>query len=138
MRLSSLLRPQSGHSALLGALRREAAAASATRRTAADAERLRELLRQRDMDAQRAKMIIRLKEDKVARLQVGHRCGESCGIMLELLPLCVMRSVNMLVSLMTDSVMRLQAQRGSPRACTVNRVNELDCCTVAGSSVPWR
>ncbi|KAK9830576.1 hypothetical protein WJX81_000359 [Elliptochloris bilobata] len=61
----------SGHSALLGALRREAAAASAGRRAAAEAERLRELLRQRDMDAQRAKMIIRLKEDKVARLQAA-------------------------------------------------------------------
>lgn len=60
---------QSGHAALLGALRREAAAASAGRRAAAEAERLRELLRQRDMDAQRHKMIIRLKEDKVARLQ---------------------------------------------------------------------
>ena len=63
---------QSGHSALLGALRREAAAAVATRRAAADAEHLRKLLRQRDMDAQRAKMIIRLKEHKVARLQARH------------------------------------------------------------------
>lgn len=79
MRLSPLPCRQSGHSALLGALRREAAAAAATRRAAADAERLRELLRQRDMDAQRAKMIIRLKEHKVARLQARHYGGFRVG-----------------------------------------------------------
>lgn len=62
---------QSGHAALLGALRREAAAASCGRRAAAEAERLRELLRQREMDMQRSKMIIRLKEQKVARLQAS-------------------------------------------------------------------
>jgi hypothetical protein len=66
---SAALHMQSGHAALLGALRREAAAAAAGRRAGAEAERLLGLLRQRDMDAQRAKMILRLKEDRIARLQ---------------------------------------------------------------------
>lgn len=61
---------QGGHAALVGALRREEAAARAIGRLEKDLVALQEVLRQRDMDAQRTKMILRLKEDKIARLQV--------------------------------------------------------------------
>ena len=61
---------QAGHAALVGALRREEAASRSIKRLERDVEALQDLLKQRDMDAQRTKMIIRLKEDKVARLQV--------------------------------------------------------------------
>ncbi|CAK0736757.1 hypothetical protein CVIRNUC_000798 [Coccomyxa viridis] len=58
-----------GHAALVGALRREEAASRSIKRLERDVEALQDLLKQRDMDAQRTKMIIRLKEDKIARLQ---------------------------------------------------------------------
>ncbi len=61
---------QSGHAALVGALRREEAAARCVARLARELEAQREVTKQREMDAQRTKMIIRLKEDKIARLQV--------------------------------------------------------------------
>ncbi len=60
---------QAGHAALVGALRREEAASRSIKRLERDVEALQDLLKQRDMDAQRTKMIIRLKEDKIARLQ---------------------------------------------------------------------
>lgn len=60
---------QGGHAALVGALRREEAASRSIRRLEGELEGVRDVLRQRDMDAQRTKMIIRLKEDKIARLQ---------------------------------------------------------------------
>ena len=40
-------------------------------RLTGELEAVREVTKQREMDAQRTKMIIRLKEDKIARLQVG-------------------------------------------------------------------
>lgn len=61
---------QSGHAALVGALRREEAAARCVARLTRELEAVREVIKQREMDAQRTKMIIRLKEDKIARLQV--------------------------------------------------------------------
>ena len=61
---------QAGHAALVGALRREEAASRSIKRLEGELEGVRDVLRQRDMDAQRTKMIIRLKEDKIARLQV--------------------------------------------------------------------
>ena len=60
---------QGGHAALVGALRREEAASRSIKRLEGELEGVRDVLRQRDMDAQRTKMIIRLKEDKIARLQ---------------------------------------------------------------------
>jgi hypothetical protein len=53
----------------VGALRREEAAARALKQLQAELETAQDLGKQRDMDAQRTKMIIRLKEDKIARLQ---------------------------------------------------------------------
>ncbi|KAK9915787.1 hypothetical protein WJX75_004111 [Coccomyxa subellipsoidea] len=61
--------PASGHAALVGALRREEAAARCVARLTRELEAVREVIKQREMDAQRTKMIIRLKEDKIARLQ---------------------------------------------------------------------
>lgn len=61
---------QSGHAALVGALRREEAAARCVARLTAELEAVKDVVKQREMDGQRTKMIIRLKEDKIARLQV--------------------------------------------------------------------
>lgn len=61
---------QSGHTALVAALRREEAAARCVARLTRELEAQRDVTKQREMDAQRTKMIIRLKEDKIARLQV--------------------------------------------------------------------
>ncbi len=66
---ASLDHVQGGHAALVGALRREEAASRSIKRLEGELEGVRDVLRQRDMDAQRTKMIIRLKEDKIARLQ---------------------------------------------------------------------
>ena len=66
---------QGGHAALVGALRREEAASRSIRRLDGELEGVRDVLRQRDMDAQRTKMIIRLKEDKIARLQARPPSG---------------------------------------------------------------
>ena len=60
---------------MVGALRREEAAARSIKRLERELEAVQDVLKQRDMDAQRTKMIIRLKEDKIARLQVGAECG---------------------------------------------------------------
>lgn len=65
---------QSGHTALVGALRREDAAARTVKALQAELETMQDLVKQREMDAQRTKMIIRLKEDKIARLQVHMHC----------------------------------------------------------------
>ena len=59
---------------MVGALRREEAAARSIKRLERELEAVQDVLKQRDMDAQRTKMIIRLKEDKIARLQVGVEC----------------------------------------------------------------
>lgn len=40
------------------------------KRLQAELEGMQDVLRRRDMDLQRTKMIIKLKEDKIARLQV--------------------------------------------------------------------
>ncbi|CAL8470378.1 g9920 [Coccomyxa elongata] len=61
--------PASGHTALVAALRREEAAARCVARLTRELEAQRDVTKQREMDAQRTKMIIRLKEDKIARLQ---------------------------------------------------------------------
>ncbi|BDA44416.1 probable Kinesin-like protein KIN-12E [Coccomyxa sp. Obi] len=61
--------PASGHAALVAALRREEAAARCVARLTRELEAQRDVTKQREMDAQRTKMIIRLKEDKIARLQ---------------------------------------------------------------------
>lgn len=70
----SVLCLQGGHAALVGALRREEAAARSIKRLERELKAVQDVLKQRDMDAQRTKMIIRLKEDKIARLQVGAEC----------------------------------------------------------------
>ena len=41
------------------------------KRLQAELDGMQDVLRRRDMDLQRTKMIIKLKEDKIARLQVG-------------------------------------------------------------------
>ena len=74
---------QSQHRALQGALRREARAAAQGKHLGEELKELQDLLRRRDMDNQRSKMIIRLKEDKIARLEVlpGHpaSCAQGLG-----------------------------------------------------------
>lgn len=61
---------QSQQRTLQGALRREARAAAQGRHLQQELKEVQDLLRRRDMDNQRSKMIIRLKEDKIARLEV--------------------------------------------------------------------
>ena len=54
----------------MGALRREALAMQQLDRLQAELAAGQDLLKQRDMDAQRSKMIVKLKETHIARLQV--------------------------------------------------------------------
>ncbi|KAK9813839.1 hypothetical protein WJX73_001399 [Symbiochloris irregularis] len=61
----------SSHQALVGALRREQGAVVHVKRLQGELDGLQDVLRRRDMDLQRLKMIIKLKEDKIARLQVS-------------------------------------------------------------------
>ena len=65
---------QGGQAALVGALRREEAASRSIKRLESELEAIKDVLKARDMDAQRTKMIIRLKEDKIARLQACTPC----------------------------------------------------------------
>ena len=65
---------QGGQAALVGALRREEAASRSIKRLESELEAIKDVLKARDMDAQRTKMIIRLKEDKIARLQACMLC----------------------------------------------------------------
>ena len=65
---------QGGQAALVGALRREEAASRSIKRLESELEAIKDVLKARDMDAQRTKMIIRLKEDKIARLQACTAC----------------------------------------------------------------
>ena len=62
---------QATHAALVGASAegRGCLARSIKRLESVMLEAVQDVLKQRDMDAQRTKMIIRLKEDKIARLQ---------------------------------------------------------------------
>ena len=68
---------QSQQRALQGALRREARAAAQGKHLQEELREVQDLLRRRDMDNQRSKMIIRLKEDRIARLEVITRCSSA-------------------------------------------------------------
>ena len=74
---------RAGHAALVGALRTGGGrlARCVKRGWTRDAGgRAAKCIKQRDMDAQRTKMIIRLKEDKIARLQARQdSCNDSCA-----------------------------------------------------------
>jgi hypothetical protein len=56
--------------AMLGALRREGVAKREAAALAAEIEALQGLLREKELDVQRAKMIIKLKEGRIERLEV--------------------------------------------------------------------
>ncbi|XP_058209055.1 kinesin-like protein KIN-12C isoform X4 [Rhododendron vialii] len=55
---------------LVGALRREKLAETAARRLDAEIEQMNRLAQQREEDAQRAKMILRFREEKIKRLEL--------------------------------------------------------------------
>ncbi|KAL7178397.1 hypothetical protein ACSBR2_031527 [Camellia fascicularis] len=55
---------------LLGALRREKLAETAVRRLEAEIEQMNRLAQQREEDAQRAKMVLRFREEKIKRLEL--------------------------------------------------------------------
>ena len=59
-----------GHAAMASALRREAAALADGRRVARELEAAQALAAEREADNQRLRMIVKLKEGMVARLEV--------------------------------------------------------------------
>ncbi len=62
--------PGAGHAAMASALRREAAALADGRRVARELEAAQALAAEREADNQRLRMIVKLKEGMVARLEV--------------------------------------------------------------------
>ncbi|KAK9808845.1 hypothetical protein WJX72_004842 [[Myrmecia] bisecta] len=64
---------QTDHAALMGALRREEVAVKQAQRLQSELAATHELLKEREMDIQRTKMIIRLKDGRVLRLEAAVR-----------------------------------------------------------------
>ncbi len=70
--------PAAGHAAMASALRREAAALADGRRVARELEAAQALAAEREADNQRLRMIVKLKEGMVARLEVCPAVRPDC------------------------------------------------------------
>ena len=67
-----------GHATMAAALRREAAALADGRRLARELEATQALAAEREADNQRLRMIVKLKEGMIARLEVRNGSCQRC------------------------------------------------------------